>query len=199
MLLSSLHSLVLMRRPGVGCWLCNVFSSVFHASGSKGASSHSLFMCAIQLMLFACNSRTSADHETKSATAELPPPVFAHNPNLRKFKFLDFSTNKTRVVADISGGLPWTQVSLSPMATVTDGVSSGSNNGDGQFTLAPQDSVLQTAGRVMAPALPAQGNEQILQANTKEGTSTLMPPTPPQCIIPMLDAHQERRYPIHSY
>ncbi|KAF8240550.1 STE3-domain-containing protein [Tricholoma matsutake] len=66
-------------------------------------------------------NRTSTDHNPESvATNRMPPLIFACNPTPRKLKFLDFSPNKTRVIADVAGGLPQTYVSTSSMTTNSD-------------------------------------------------------------------------------
>jgi hypothetical protein len=148
MVLSFLHFSSFTKRHAICvCWLYDVFFGVFHASGLKGTSSHSLFIHLLELMLIQilCNSRASADYTRKDAPMELPPLTFARDPKPRKLKFLDFSAHKTRVVADIDGGLPQTQVSCS--SVVTNGTVFSGKNGDGQCTLThyDSDSVLETS------------------------------------------------------
>lgn len=110
--------------------------------------------CLFSLTIHVCNptdmlfysSRTSADHDTKPAPAGLLPLVFAHNRTPQRLKFLDFSPNKTRVIVDIGGALPPTQVSFSSMTTDSD---CSDCCMDRHHTPSPYDNVLETV--VVAP------------------------------------------------
>jgi hypothetical protein len=102
-------------------------------------------------MLFIYSSRKCVtDPDTTSVPTEIgmPPLVFAHSPTPRKLKFLDFSPNKTRVIADIGGGLPQTQVTLSSM-TANSNVSG--DYGDPYYALT-HDSVQETVVKSLPPS-----------------------------------------------
>lgn len=59
-----------------------------------------------------CSFRTATNRDgpkdPQPKKGGLLPLVFARQP-VRRLKFLDFSPNKSRVIADVNGGLPQTQ------------------------------------------------------------------------------------------
>lgn len=89
-------------------------------------------------------SRTSAEHDTRSARTKMPPLAFAINPALRKLQLLDCSSKQTGVIGD---SLPQTQISLSSMATYSE------LSGECKQDSLPHHSILQTAA--VAPMVGA--------------------------------------------
>lgn len=96
--------------------------------------------------------RTSAAHNPNSVTTKMGPLVFDHNPVRRQLKFLDFSPRLqgrqvTRVITDIHGGLPQTQVSV--FSSIPPNSVLSVDHGNECYTLVPCVSIPETA--VMGP------------------------------------------------
>ena len=98
------------------------FSGTFHVGEPKRALLPSLFLHHTELMFFYSIRTPINDFEDKlmGPKNRLLSLVFASRPASIQRKFLDFSPNKTRVIADIEGRLPQTQNSASASIT-TDG------------------------------------------------------------------------------
>lgn len=143
MLSSSSHVSAFTRRRATAiCRLRDLFPNDFHSSRLKGSLFNLPFVCVVELMLFVYSSKMSVTNHDKTSEPSvgnrMSPIGFARGPaSAPKLKFLDFSPNKTRVIADVGGGLLQTQVTLSSMTTNSD---FKDDYGDPHYTLTDCDS-----------------------------------------------------------